>query len=82
MRPCSNCRSVGTELLDQGFITRLVSSLGGDPLLQAWVCQTCRHVDFWVDEPTTEEDTQHEAAADPDDTELAGNPTPTPIPAS
>ena len=50
MRPCSSCRSEDTVPLEQSFLTRLVSSMGGEPTLRAHVCRVCRHVDFWIDE--------------------------------
>ena len=82
MRPCSNCRSVETEILDQGLITRLVSTLGGEPVLHAWVCRTCRHVDFWIDEPATEGQYEREASSELDDEDGVLSPLPAPIPAT
>ena len=64
MRPCTNCRSEATEPLDQGLLARLVSTLGGEPLLRAWVCSVCRHVDFWVDQPVLEQQPAAEQAGE------------------
>ncbi len=79
MRPCSNCRSVDTEMLDQGILTRLASTLGGEPELHAWVCRLCRHVDFWIDEVATDDEYRTLVAADRDDE--PSMPIPVPIPA-
>ena len=74
MRPCTFCRSEDTQPLDQSILTRLVSVLGGDPQLHAWVCRLCRHVDFWVDEPAI--------AASPADELVEADGGPIPIPAT
>jgi hypothetical protein len=69
MRPCSVCRSEDTIALEQSFLTRLVSSMGGEPVLRARVCRICRHVDFWIDEPVSDA-----AAAEADQLDQAATP--------
>jgi hypothetical protein len=45
-------------VLSSGFLPKLVSVLGGNPQLTAYVCRVCRHVDVWLDEtaPLPEEE--------------------------
>jgi hypothetical protein len=76
MRPCSSCHSEQTEPLDMGLVRRLVSAIGGEPTLRAWLCRTCRHVDLWVDEPAAEGEAVAEATGDEEDAPAAPAPLP------
>ena len=59
-----------------GLVRRLVSAIGGEPTLRAWLCRACRHVDLWVDEPAAEGEAAVEAADDEQEDAAAPAPLP------